>query len=91
MKYNDVRQEVKKAVTMLSELIEGGYVESYNVVEMMDSDLRDKLGDALYAYSANQTAMTGEWDDFLTEDYDSERQQVLDELTSLSQGMGDYD
>lgn len=56
----NIESEVKIAVNMLHTLIEGNYVDPYNIVEMMSPELRDWLGDALWQYSANMDAMTQE-------------------------------
>ena len=72
-----IESEVKIAVNMLHTIIEGNYVDPYNIVEMMPPELRDWLGSAIYAHSANMDAMT----------------KGLDELQALTEGdyYGDPD
>lgn len=54
----NIESEVKIAVNMLHTIIEGNYVNPYDIVEMMSPELRDWLGSAIYAHSANMDAVT---------------------------------
>ena len=83
-----IESEVKIAVNMLHTIIEGNYVNPYDIVEMMSPELRDWLGSAKYAHSANMDAITKGLDELqaLTEeDYNGDL--ILDHLTSYKERM----
>lgn len=73
-------KEVLLALNKLDCLIEGDYATPYEIVELMSDELRDHLGNALYAFSANTDSLTYE-----------QRVEGLSELTALSQGLGLYE
>ena len=83
-----IESEVRIAVNMLHTLIEGNYVDPYNIVDMMSPELRDWLGDALWAHSANMDAMTKGLDELqsLTEE-DYYGDLILNHLTSYKERM----
>ena len=58
---SDLENTIKRDLLLLERAIEGGHVEAYNIVEQcMSNDLRDVLGNAIYAYHANQAAKMDE-------------------------------
>lgn len=71
--------KVKDCLEWIDHGVEHNYVKPYELVEMMSPSLRESLGDALYAYSANMDALT------------TQQEEGLDEMTMISQGMGGYD
>ena len=71
--------KVKDYLEWIDYVIEDRILEPYELVEMMSPSLRESLGDALYAYSANMDALS------------TQQEDGVDEMTMISQGMGGYD
>ena len=58
---SDLENTIKRDLLLLERAIEAEFISPYEVVDgCMSPTLRDALGSALYAYSANMDALTEE-------------------------------
>lgn len=54
---SDLQNTIKRDLTLLEESIDMNLVDPYTIIEQcMSNDLRDILGNTIYAYHANQAA-----------------------------------